>query len=394
MTIGIDASRANLQNRTGTEWYSFAVITRLMTLVPSDIQVVLYVQAPLLSDWPPLPSNWRVHVLRWRPGLLWTQLRLSWHLLWHRPDVLYVPAHTIPLIHPTAVVTVIHDVGFAHADALYNNQLIGGMSITHRAVNAIVRLLSLGKYSAREQDYHRFAVQHAINSQAAIITVSNFSRDEIQTYYHVPTERITVIHNGFNPVAAANQDTTILERFNIHQPFLLSIGRLEQKKNTPRLIDAFAQLCQQTDYPGQLVLVGTPGYGYDEVQQKIMQYGLQDRVIETGWLADGDVSTLLHHAQAFIFPSLYEGFGIPILEAMSAGVPVVCSDIPPLREVAGEAAEWFDPTDTNSMVQALERITQQADLRSQFITKGQERVTHFSWDRTAEQTWEVLKKFL
>ncbi len=392
MTIGIDGSRANLPNRTGTEWYAFAVITRLMKLIPAHHRVVLYVDSPLVPDWPTLPAHWSVRVLRWPPKLLWTQLRLSAHLWWYKPDVLYIPAHTIPLIHPAAVVTVIHDVGFAQASQLYNDKLIGGGGVVSRLLDLGIRLISRGRYSAREQDYHRFAVDHARKIHATIITVSHFSQSEIERYYHIPARDIKVIYNGADPVLPITQSqpphTT---RPLVPKSFLLFIGRLEAKKNTPALIDLFAVLVHRYGYSGQLVLAGQPGYQYEQVKQAITTHHLEDHVIETGWVSAEQKSWLLHHAQAFIFPSAYEGFGIPVIEAFSIGTPVICSDIGALREVAGPAALFIDPLNSQVGAKMIHEFLSNREQQSTRITSGYQQARQFSWDRTASATWEILQ---
>lgn len=396
MVIGIDASRANAENRTGTEWYSFHVIQELKTLIPAEHRVILYSKEPLRDDFGDLPAHWESRVLRWPPKFMWTQLRLSVQMIFARPDVLYVPAHTIPLIHPKRTVTVLHDVGFERQDELYNDAQIGyNSAFMKRVLNFAVRIVTLGRYSAREQDYHRFSARFALRSAAHIITVSEFTKKEIRDVYpEYEHAHISVIHNGFNNQKNITDDTRVkqyLQEQGIEKPYMYFLGRLEQKKNVPRLIDAFAVLRTEHGFEGQLVLAGSPGFQYEEIQRRIAEHGLQDVVQEPGWVSDEESRVLLQEASAFVFPSLYEGFGIPVLEAMDAGVPVVCSAIPALQEVADDAALYFNPEDVNDMALQMHQALTNNEQREQLKQAGSARVQQFSWRNTAEDTWKILQ---
>lgn len=366
MVIGIDASRANQQHRTGTEWYSFHVIQELKKLIPAEHQVMLYSKQPLLPDLADLPPNWTSRVLAWPPKLLWTQFRLSLEMIISRPDLLYVPAHTIPFIHPKKVLTVIHDAGFDRQKELYGTA---------------------------ERAYHRFSVRLALKDASEIITVSEFSKREMLELYEVASERIKVIPNGFNDLSTI-PETDVLQRNQIQSPYFFYMGRLEHKKNTPRLVQAFAELKQRSTEPVQLVLAGSAGFGYNEITQAIQDNQLTNDVKLLGWTSDEDAATLMKHAHAFVFPSLYEGFGIPVLEAMNVGTPVIASNIPALKEVAGDAALFFPSNSSSALANAMETLLTQPQQREQLIQRGKKQVQHYSWKRTAEETWNRMKAIL
>lgn len=392
MIIGIDASRANEKNRTGTEWYSYHVIQQLKTIIPAEHRVILYSKEPLRDGLEQLPPNWSSRVLQWRPGLLWTQLRLSIEMVLNRPDILYVPAHTIPFIHPKKVITVLHDIGFERANELYNDKQIGYQSsVSKTIINVLVRILTLGKYSAREQDYHRFSARLALRAASHIITVSQFSKKEMKEVYGVADDFVTVIPNGFN--AREYTKTDILERKHIRSPYIFYVGRLEEKKNTLRLIEAFAILRKNYHFKGQLVLAGSPGYGYNHIQEAIHRNALEDAVIETGWVSDQDVATLLTQASCFVLPSLYEGFGIPVLEAMNAKTPVACSAIPALQEVCEDSALYFPPKNPAEIAKTINTVLSDTSVATVLVEKGSERIRFFSWKKTAEKTWTILQQF-
>lgn len=392
MVIGIDASRANQQQRTGTEWYSYHVIQGLKTRIPPEHRVIVYSKEPLRGDLAVLPSHWSSKVLAWPPRFLWTQLRLSWEMLLHKPDVLYISAHTTPIISPKKTVSVIHDVGFMRNVALYNHAEIGyPQSFTRLLMNTCVRMVTLGRYGATERDYHRFALNLAVKKSKKIITVSAFSKAEIHDVTHVPMERIHVIPNGLN-IRGTLEGRGIFVKLGVHMPYLFFVGRIEEKKNILRLVEAFA-LLRKNGFTGQLVLAGAPGYGHDRIVQRMKDLGVHDHIVETGWISEGELGALMKDATVFVFPSLYEGFGIPVLEAMHLGVPVACSDIPPLREIAADAAVFFDPRSPENIAKTIECLLPET-ARHVYAQKGKEQSQLFSWGRTARETWNVLQSVL
>ncbi len=373
-TIGLDASRANKKEKTGTEWYSYYLIQELKKIIPAQIRVILYSKEPLTNGLEKLPAHWQSRVLHWPPRLLWTQIRLSLAMLnpLTRPDLLFIPAHTIPLCHPRKTILVAHDIGFEKMAKLY---------------------------SGRELDYHRWAMRYAVKKAQQIITVSHFSQKEIIDFYHLPEKKIAVVHNGFAknnyyPLTPSAKDQTILNKYRLQRPYLLFIGRLEEKKNIPTLIEAFAEFKKKVKIPYQLVLVGQPGYGYLKIEAKIYKLGLKDSVIEPGYLPPEDINLIMNQAELFVFPSLYEGFGIPVLEAFSAGTPVVCSQIPPLQEVGGEACQYFDPQDKKAMADTIFSVLNNQPLKEKMRATGTARLAHFSWSKCAAETWKVIAKFI
>lgn len=383
-TIGIDASRANVRHRTGTEWYCFHLLHELAKLISTDeYRVVLYVKEPLVEDMQALAQHWEVRVLRWPPRLLWTQLRLSLHLLRRkqRPDILFIPAHTIPLIHPKRTVYVAHDLGFERQPQLYANTYIGG-----RFMNLLVRIGSFGRYGTSELDYHRWSMRFAAQQASKIITISQFTKTELQHFYTVPNERIAVVYNGYNPATLLPVTATI------ERDLFLYIGRIEHKKNIANLIEAFALYKKNHNDKRKLCLIGQLGYGQEDILEKIRDHQLVNDVILPGYVSQTALTSYWQRAIAFVFPTNYEGFGIPILEAMSAGTVVVCSDIPPLREVGDDACIYFDHKSPAAMAQAMAQAAGlSSDERQHYLAAGQKRVVLFSWQRCAQQTWQVIK---
>ncbi len=391
MRIGIDASRANLEQRTGTEWYAFHLIRALAPLFKPEDRIRLYVKEPLRVEWGPLPSNVQVRVLGWWPTFLWTQLRLSWEIVFHPVDVLFVPAHTIPFLSPRRTLTTLHDIGFEHAQELYGHEAIGKRKWTKRLLNLGVQVLTFGHYGASELDYHRFSARRAIASCPKIITISEYSKEDICTTYGVDPERIIIIPNAHDAIlfnaSVRERKAEITEakvRAGVTAPYLMTISRIEKKKNSLGLVRAFALLVSQPAYAHlQLLLVGKPGLGYEAITQFIETNGLTAKVLFPGWTSERDVPLLMAGAEAFILPSFFEGFGIPVIEAMAVGTPVLCSNTTALPEVVGGAAELFDPTSPEAIVEACTAVLGNPNHQEELRTRGMERASEFSWARSA-----------
>ena len=368
--IGIDASRANRGQRTGVEWYAYHLIQHLKRLVPPSYRVALYSEEPLRDGLEDLPPNWENRVLRWPPRRLWTQLRLSWEMLRRPPDLFFVPAHVIPMLTPKRTLTTLHDVAFMAVPDAYRP-----------AGRAYLKLM------------YRLAVR-----RAEILTVSEFSKGEIVRYFGAEPERITVTPLGFDAArfgpATDDEIRARLHSYGIRRPYFLFVGRLESKKNIMGLIAAFRRF--RAARPGdetKLVLVGKTGYGYDREMRTL---GKDEKlsVIQKGYVAPDDMRYFYGGATAFVFPSRYEGFGIPMLEAFACGTPVIASDVTSIPEVAGEAALFVNPNDPGDIAKAMARLADDPALRASLIDKGRVRVKRYSWETTVARTWAVMERLL
>lgn len=369
MTIGIDASRANKTEKTGTEWYSYHLIQELKKITDPKDQFILYSREKLRGGLGELPLNWKNRVLNWSIRKLWTQARLSWEMWQRPPEMLFVPAHTLPLIHPKKVVTTCHDVAFLRLPQVYN-------------------------WSALK--YQEFAIKFAIRHAKKIIVVSEFTKNELIDFFKISAGRIAVVTNGYDSesykiIEDRGAVTKVLEKYKITEPYILYTGRLELKKNTPGLIKAFKILKKNYNQPLKLILVGQPGFGFEKVAKAIAESDLQNDVVMPGYVAREDLPYLMSGARAFVFPSFYEGFGIPVLEAMACGTPVVASGIPALREVAGEAAYLVDPYFPENIAEGINRVLTDKHLRENLKIRGLDRAKQFSWEKCARETWKVLE---
>lgn len=394
MTVGIDASRANVVEKTGTEWYAYYIIRGLIQRHP-EVHWILYSQTPLRPDLADLIGpTVESRVLRWR-GPLWSHVRLSVEMLLRPPDLLFVPAHTIPLVAPRLTVTTIHDIGFERFPELYADRTLAGSRGRRRwFFEALVRAATFGHYGNREVDYHRFSLRRAIRAARRIITVSNFSARELQTVLNVAPERITVIPHGFSgeEVGPAVSRDELSRRFGLTRPYLLYVGRLEHKKGIVRLAAAYATLHEQQPDAPDLVLVGHPGFRWIDAQAKLNRVPA-GRVHRLPWLAPTELSMLFQHAAAFIFPSAYEGFGLPLLLAFAHKTPVVISDQPALKEVAADAALVAQAADgAEGLTQAMTTLLTNASLRARLVAAGEQRLSDFRWETAVDATFRVFQE--
>lgn len=397
MIISIDASRANEAERTGTEWYSYHLIQEFKKL-DSENQFRLYSPSPLKDGLENLPGNFQSRVLKSPTETLWTQTRLSAEMLLNAPDVLFVPAHTIPVIHPKNTVVTCHDVGFERFPELYAVHSIGSsVGLKGLAVKAASRLITGFKYSNNELDYHRWSMKFVLKHARKIIVISEFTKKEIKEIYEIPGDNLRVVYNGFDqekfvPIKDRAKINQALEKYGINRSFYFFVGRLEEKKNITGMLEAFAlaRAKEPKSEKAVFVLAGRPGYGYKRIKEKIKKLNLENSVKEIGWIPDEDRVYLLNAANALMFVSNYEGFGIPILEAFGTGCPVITSNAASCPEVAGDAALLADPKNPEKMAAAIVRLENDERLKQDLRRKGLARAKIFNWQKCAKETLDVL----
>lgn len=372
MKIGIDGSRAFIKKRTGIEEYSYQVIKNLRGKLIED-KIFLYIRKNQEIDFE-LPENWKIKTINfWR---FWTQIGLSLEMLFHKVDVLFIPAHTVPWIHPKNTIVTIHGLEYEFCPKAY---------------------------SFWEKIYMRCSIKNSCKWAKKIIAVSENTKKDLINLYGVAEDKISVIYEGYED---KKQETRDKEQENfkfqitnaksnpnekILKPYLLFIGRLEERKNIIGIIEAFEILKEKYKISHKLVLAGKPGYGFDKIQSKIQDTRYNNQIILPGFVSEEQKWDLLKNSEAFLFPTLYEGFGIPILEAQSVGTPIVTTIVSSIPEVAGEGALLVDPKKPEEIAQAVQKILVSEELKKDLIQKGLENVKRFSWEKCAEEIVEVLK---
>ncbi len=401
MVIGIDASRANRKNKTGTEWYSFYLIKNLALIDKNNTYILYLDREPgeeifeVIKD----SKNFKIKVLNWPFTSFWTLGRLSLEMIFHSPDVLFVPAHGIPLIHPKRTINTIHDIAFLRELSVYRQEAPRASTKSRRRlIRFVIRLLTLGKHDGNSLDYLNWSTKFALKHASNIITVSNFTKSEIiENFPKVKAEKIKVVHNGF-PADIFNEEkdtakiAEVMRKYDIKQPYYLYVGRLEKKKNTSSLVEALAII--RSDYPEikeRLLLIGNAGFGYDEVKYAIEEFNLNNDVIMPGWVEEQDMPSIFKGASAFIFPTKHEGFGIPVLQSLACGVTTAVSDIPVLHEVASEAVLYFNQNDRHDIARAMAESVLNKELKEKLLILGREQAKKFNWLSCAQETLAVLE---
>jgi glycosyltransferase involved in cell wall biosynthesis len=247
-------------------------------------------------------------------------------------------------------------------------------------------------------------LRHSVRSCAAkanlVFTDSEYSKSDIASRFNVPAERIVVTHLGcdtqlFNRAAADPAEARrVLGKYHIEGPYLLHVGAIDPRKNLPRLVRAHQLLAgRATSFDTHLVLCGRLAWGYDELLELVRRAaGSRARVVLTGSVPDRDLAVLFKCAAGYVMPSLYEGFGLPLLESMACGIPVASSNRSSLPEVAGDAAIYFNPESIEEMADALNRLLNGSALREHMIEQGLKRVSLFSWEACARKTLAALRK--
>lgn len=380
MVIGIDAGAANREKKTGVNWYSYNLINALHQMFVESplesplgkggesVQVVLYLDAPPRDDILHWGNHFELKELSWS-GKGWNTFRLSWEMWHNAPEVLFVPANKIPPAHPKHTVTTIHDIGPDRIPEMYQSQIRSRV---------------------------KSATRQAVKRAGHILAVSDFTKQEVMDVYKVSNNKITATPlaadtTKFKPLEQAKVDR-VLAKYRLGRSYFLHVGRLEAKKNIHTLLRAFEifKSSRGVGDPYQLVLAGTPGYGYERYKKFIHLSEAKDSIVELGFVPDEDLPALMNGAYAYTFPSWYEGFGIPALETMACGTPLIASDIGALHETAGNAALFVSPREPEQWAGAMKKLAREPKIADELVNKGFEQVKKFSWKKTAEETWKVL----
>jgi len=362
MTIGIDASRAEAKLKTGVERYSFEIIRAMRASLPLNAEVVLYSREPLPKELGPWNDKWQNKVLNWPLKYGWTAIRLSWEMWRHAPGVLFVPGYRLPFPAPKKSVVTIHDASFLQYPELYEPS---------------------------DRSRQNKTLLDTCKRASAVIVPSEYTKTQLAT---MKPMSIAVIPLGVRlPVPLLNQgEGRVRSGGKDQSSYFIFIGRVDKKKNLEVAIDGFAKFL--TTHPGyKFMIIGRPSFGFDDIKDHVYKSGVADKIEFMGPLADEKMFALLKNATALVHPCPVEGFGLPVIEAMSLGVPVIVADHGAASEAAGDAALQVRPTDPEKWFQAMDQVTFDI-FRITLIEKGLERSKHFTWPRAAEATWKVLIK--
>lgn len=376
--IGIDYTAA-IHQTAGIGRYVRELTRALADWLPGA-NVCLFVAAAGRADLPPYPGGFTYRPSRLSErnhARLWHRLRLPLPIeLWTGPlDLFHATDFTLPPTHRnTKTVLTIHDLAFER----YPAETMPGMQ----------RFLST-------------VVPRSLSRADHVIAVSEATRKDLIELCDTPPEKITVVPNGvsprFRPLTAseigeqAQKETAIRAKYGLPDgPLVLTVGTLQPRKNHQRLVQAFAQVRE----PATLVIAGGRGWAYNTTHNEVTRLGLTDRVVFAGFIDDADLPALYRTATVFAYPALYEGFGLPPLEAMACGVPVLAANTSSLPEVIGEAGLLVDPFDVEGLAAGLEKLLGDEALRASLREKGITRAGGFTWAQAAEKVWGIYQALL
>ncbi len=370
MIIGIDASRAFIDDRTGTENYSYHVITQMLKLPEAKKHIFVLFTRPNAKVPSEIALYDNVIVKNIKFRYLWTQVGLAWET-WKKPqiDVLWIPAHTLPVLRKPGLQTVvtIHGLEYQWLPE-YKNIL--------------------------QKWYLPLSTYYAAKNAAGIISVSEYTAKQLQKETLISKKNIKVIHEGvmFSSNPVIQNSSKVLNMFGIEkEKYILFVGSVQPRKNLVALIEAFSIFSRlHTDY--KLVIAGGIGWMADDILQAPAKYNISEKVVFTGRVSDAVLDGLYSHAQMYVQPSITEGFGLPVLEAMGHGVPVISSDGGALSEVVGEAGVIVSLKNgfVSELAKTMGKLCENSEKRSQLIAAGKKRVSELTWSKTAKETFNYL----
>jgi glycosyltransferase involved in cell wall biosynthesis len=367
MVIGVDASRAAAGQRTGTEAYAYYLIQALIPLAQTrGHQLRLYFNRPPAANLFPHSAHVRPVIIPF--PRLWTHLRLAWELRRRPPDLFFTPAHVIPFGFRGRGVATIHDLGYLHFPEAHTPGQLA---------------------------YLRLATIHNAERGQRVIADSQATKEDLIRFHQIDPAKIEVVYPGLAPGLAQVTDrdklAAVWQKYGITPPYFLYLGTLQPRKNLVRLVQAYAAYAETLppDERPQLVLAGKAGWLSDPILAEVWKRALP--IVITGFVDEENKPALLSGAIALLFPSLYEGFGFPVLEAQACGTAVLCSNSSSLPEVAGEAALLVDPHDMSALAAAIQRMAKDETLRAELVAKGFANIKRFTWEETAGRVLAVLE---
>jgi glycosyltransferase involved in cell wall biosynthesis len=371
MLIGIDGNEANISYRVGVGQYAFNLLKSLHSIDKKN-KYIIYLKKTPLPDFPKENKNWHYKVFG--PQKLWTKIALPIHLCFQKEKInlFYSTSHYSPIFAPCPTVPTIHDLGYLQFQSQFTKK-------------DLYQLINWTKQS--------------IKKAAHIITVSNFSKNELQKIYKINPQKITIAYNGVEnpPKIKSKTQQKILSKYGLESKnYHLYLGTLKPNKNIPFLIKSFASYLKITNSKTQpnLVIAGKKGWLFSEIFTTVKKEGIESNVIFTDFVDEIQKWTLYKHSKSLILPSIYEGFGIPVIEAMKSNTPVISSNIIPLKEVIKNNGFYFNPTNQEELVEQILKLDKLTPSEIKKITdKAKIRADYFSWINTAKSVISVFEKF-
>ncbi|MCL5675829.1 MAG: glycosyltransferase family 4 protein [Patescibacteria group bacterium] len=408
--------KTGLVKRTGSSEYVFKLLQNLyqISLQDTSNQFSIFLPDKPGPDLPTETATWKYVVVPKKS--IWTLIDLSWYFLSHKLDLDFFisPTHYLPIYCPYPAIISVMDLSYLHFPELFRSKDLWQLKL-----------------------WTRFSV----NKAKRVLTISQASKNDIIKEYGVDKDKVQVTYPGIKDkrlysssqarslkvssrLSAPNNKSLdmnkILEKYHIKKPYILFVGTIQPRKNIARLVEAFSLLCHsesasertrnlmqnksvEKDPSTQpsaslgmtrtsLVIIGRPGWMYEEIYKSPKKYGVDDKVKFLDSVSEEDLPAFYQNALVFILPSLYEGFGLPILEAMQNGCPVITSSVSSMPEAGGEAALYVNPKDAKDIAEKISKVLSDEKLRNNMIVKGYQQVKKFSWEKTARETLKILEE--
>lgn len=361
MRIGIDASTLLKEHRTGKENHIVRLVRHLAEIDQQNAYYICYRVSRLRRSracYVPGQGNFHRKLIQEPLNLLFER----------RLDVFHGPELRLPKYRHPALVSTLHD---------------------------LFSVVSENFGSAEFREKKKIQYQSVIARAARIICISDHTRRDAIRHLDVPEEKLVVVHEGigeqFQP-QGEDEHQRVREKYGLGSDFALYVGGISKRKNTQRLLEAFALVAREHDGEIELVLGGREGYGHEEVMATYRSLGIEDRCRFIGFIPEDDLPALYSAARLFVFPSLYEGFGHPVLEAMACGTPVVSSAVSAIPELAGDDAVLVDPLEARQIADGILRVLSDSQLSADLVERGKARAKLFPWTETARKTLDVYRE--
>ncbi|OGG11292.1 hypothetical protein A2Z00_02305 [Candidatus Gottesmanbacteria bacterium RBG_13_45_10] len=376
MIIAVDGYEANVRNRVGIGRYAYEILVHMYSLLyrqrNPEHRIRVYLTSKPLRDMPPETFWWKYYVRG--PSILWTFIGLPLALATDKPKaaVVFSPTHYVPRFISMPRVMSIMDTSYLLFPNMFKKK-------------DLFQLVHWTKYSV-------------VKSQK-ICTISQYSKNAIMRAYGLPENKVIVTYPGLSMLPRKDKltDTDFIHKYQLSKHFILSVGTIQPRKNYSRLIEAFSQFLltnRQKFGEIQLVIIGKKGWLYEKILEAPRRYGVEEKVKFLDFVPDNELPVFYKHALCFALPSLYEGFGLPVLEAMAYGCPVVVSNVSSLPEIARKAGIYVDPKSVTSITKGLLAAVRQRNLLQGKYRKkeGLNQVRKFTWERAARETLQVLEE--
>ena len=359
MIIGIDGNEANVEQRVGIGEYSFELLRQFKEFKIQNSKFKIYLKNKPLEHMPKESGNWKYKIIG--PKGFWTQLALPFHLLFDsvKPDVFFTPSHYAPRFAKMPTVISVMDLSYLYYPNLFKK----------------MDLYQLRRWTS-----------YSVKNAKRVLTISQASKNDIIKEYKKEAKDVVVTYPGVKQKMAMKDAK---KRF-IEEKYILFVGTLQPRKNIVKLIEAFSKITDK--HSVNLVVAGKKGWLYEEIMDAPKAYGVESRVVFKNFIEDEELVNLYSHAELFILPSLYEGFGLPVLEAMQYGCPVITSSVSSLPEVGGDAVLYVDPLSVEDIANKMNQLLSDDNLRTDLIKKGYEQIKKFSWEKTARETLNILEE--